>query len=63
MVKDVNEAMNRLPVEEVDARNQRLRRAHDCSLKKEYLPKDLQAVQTPYLNYMAVGFPFPVFSS
>ena len=36
-LQDVNEALNRLPPAEVDARNQRLRRAHDISLKKEYL--------------------------
>ncbi len=50
----MNEALNRLPPAEVDARNQRLRRAHDISLKKEYLPKEQQALQTPYLNYMKV---------
>ena len=53
-LQDVNEAMHRLPPAEVDARNQRLRRAHDISLKKEYLPKELQALQTPYLKYLEV---------
>jgi len=43
-----------LPPAEVDARNQRLRRAHDISLKKEYLPKEQQALQTPYLKYLEV---------
>jgi ubiquinol-cytochrome c reductase subunit 7 len=52
--QDVDEALKRLPQEEVDARNQRLKRASDVSLKKAYLPKDLQAVQTPFKSYMAV---------
>ena len=39
---DVKEALNRLPREIVDARNQRLKRAIDLSLKHKYLPEDLQ---------------------
>lgn len=39
---DVKEALNRLPREIVDARNQRLKRAMDLSMKHEYLPEDLQ---------------------
>ncbi|CAA2991954.1 cytochrome b-c1 complex subunit 7, partial [Olea europaea subsp. europaea] len=39
---DVKEALNRLPREIVDARNQRLKRAIDLSMKHEYLPEDLQ---------------------
>lgn len=46
--------MQRLPVEVIDARNQRLKRAHDVSLKKHYLPKELQDKQTPYLTYIQV---------
>ena len=53
-LQDTNEALKRVPPAEVDARNQRLRRAHDISLKKEYLPKEQQALQTPYLNYLEV---------
>lgn len=41
---DIKEAMNRLPREVVDARNQRLKRAMDLSMKHEYLPKDLQVL-------------------
>ncbi|KAL2455556.1 Cytochrome b-c1 complex subunit 7-2 [Abeliophyllum distichum] len=41
---DVKEAMNWLPREIVDARNQRLKRALDLSMKHEYLPKELQLV-------------------
>ena len=52
--QDVDEALKRLPQEEVDARNQRLKRASDCSLKKAYLPEELQAVQTPYRSYLGV---------
>ena len=39
---DVKEALNRLPREIVDARNQRLKRAMDLSMKHKYLPDDLQ---------------------
>jgi len=39
---DIKEALNRLPREIVDARNQRLKRAIDLSMKHEYLPEDLQ---------------------
>lgn len=41
---DINEALNRLPREIVDARNQRLKRAMDLSLKHTYLPEDLQVL-------------------
>ncbi|KAF2303875.1 hypothetical protein GH714_024025 [Hevea brasiliensis] len=36
---DIKEALNRLPREIVDARNQRLKRAMDLSMKHEYLPE------------------------
>ncbi|KAJ4887931.1 Cytochrome b-c1 complex subunit 7-2 [Raphanus sativus] len=49
---DIKEALNRLPSEVVDARNQRLKRAMDLSMKHEYLPDDLQAVQTPFRSYL-----------
>ncbi|CAH8310642.1 unnamed protein product [Eruca vesicaria subsp. sativa] len=49
---DIKEALNRLPREVVDARNQRLKRAMDLSMKHEYLPADLQAVQTPFRSYL-----------
>ncbi|KAG6414592.1 hypothetical protein SASPL_121965 [Salvia splendens] len=39
---DIKEALNRLPKQVVDARNQRLKRAMDLSMKHEYLPEDLQ---------------------
>lgn len=39
---DIKEALNRLPREIVDARNQRLKRAMDLSMKHEYLPDNLQ---------------------
>uniref|UniRef100_A0A803MJU6 Cytochrome b-c1 complex subunit 7 n=1 Tax=Chenopodium quinoa TaxID=63459 RepID=A0A803MJU6_CHEQI len=39
---DIKEALDRLPREIVDARNQRLLRAIDLSMKHEYLPEDLQ---------------------
>ncbi|XP_022863006.1 cytochrome b-c1 complex subunit 7-like [Olea europaea var. sylvestris] len=49
---DVNEALNRLPREIVDARNQRIKRAMDLSMKHDYLPEDLQAMQTPFRSYL-----------
>ncbi|EYU21947.1 hypothetical protein ABFS82_01G030400 [Erythranthe guttata] len=49
---DVKEALNRLPREIVDARNQRLKRAMDLSMKHDYLPADLQAMQTPFRTYL-----------
>ncbi|KAK9273914.1 hypothetical protein L1049_018726 [Liquidambar formosana] len=49
---DIREALNRLPREIVDARNQRLKRAMDLSLKHKYLPEDLQAMQTPFRYYL-----------
>lgn len=39
---DIKESLNRLPREIVDARNQRLKRAIDLSMKHEYLSSDLQ---------------------
>ncbi|XP_058111202.1 cytochrome b-c1 complex subunit 7-2, mitochondrial-like, partial [Magnolia sinica] len=41
---DIKEALARLPREIVDARNQRLKRAMDLSMKHEYLPEDLQVI-------------------
>lgn len=49
---DIKEALNRLPREIVDARNQRLKRAMDLSMKHQYLPEDLQAMQTPFRGYL-----------
>ena len=54
-MQDVDEALKRLPVEVTDARNQRMKRAVDCSLKKTYLPKDLQDQQTPWAWYVRVS--------
>lgn len=51
-MQDINEALNRLPQEVVDARNQRLKRASDISLKKEYMSPEMQALQTPYASYL-----------
>jgi len=38
---DVQEVLNRLPPEVVDARNQRIKHAMDLSMKHDYLPKEL----------------------
>ncbi|KAK9149721.1 hypothetical protein Scep_008478 [Stephania cephalantha] len=49
---DIKEALARLPREVVDARIQRLKRAHDLSMKHEYLSSDMQAMQTPFRYYL-----------
>ncbi len=53
-VQDIDEAIHRLPQDVVDARMQRLKRAVDCSLKKSYLSKEIQDMQTPYSWYLKV---------
>ncbi|KAF3330157.1 cytochrome b-c1 complex subunit 7-like protein [Carex littledalei] len=50
---DIKEALARLPQEVVDARNQRVKRAMDLSMKHEYLPEEVQALQTPYKSYLS----------
>ena len=54
-LQDIDVALHRLPQDIVDARMQRLKRAVDCSLKKSYLSKELQDMQTPYAWYLKVG--------
>jgi ubiquinol-cytochrome c reductase subunit 7 len=54
MDADVAEALRRLPDEVVFARNARLRRAMDLSLKHEKLPKELRERQTPFEEYLTV---------
>ena len=54
MLQDIDVALHRLPQDVVDARMQRLKRAVDCSLKKSYLSKELQDMQTPYSWYLKV---------
>lgn len=49
---DVDEALKRLPQDELDARNQRLKRAHDINMKHSELPKEMQAKQTPFDFYL-----------
>ncbi|KAL1833127.1 hypothetical protein DCAR_0103191 [Daucus carota subsp. sativus] len=49
---DVQEALNRLPKEVVHARNQRLKRCMDLSMKHSYLSKEMQAMQTPFRTYI-----------
>ncbi|KAG4109491.1 hypothetical protein ERO13_1Z049369v2 [Gossypium hirsutum] len=49
---DIKEALNRLPREIVNARNQRLKRSMDLSMKHEYLPENLQQMQTPFRSYL-----------
>jgi len=49
---DVETALERLPQEVIDARNQRLKRAMDLSMKHAELPKEMQEKQTPFAFYM-----------
>lgn len=49
---DVAEALRRLPDDVVVARNARLRRAMDLSMKGTKLPEELQAKQTPFEHYL-----------
>eukprot|EP01025_Chloroclados_australasicus_P026085 TRINITY_DN2591_c1_g1_i1.p3 TRINITY_DN2591_c1_g1~~TRINITY_DN2591_c1_g1_i1.p3 ORF type:complete len:144 (-),score=10.86 TRINITY_DN2591_c1_g1_i1:225-656(-) len=49
---DIAEALHRLPNEVVMARNQRLKRAIDLSLKNDQLPYHLQDLQTPLNFYL-----------
>eukprot|EP00475_Leptophrys_vorax_P001261 TRINITY_DN10677_c0_g1_i2.p1 TRINITY_DN10677_c0_g1~~TRINITY_DN10677_c0_g1_i2.p1 ORF type:complete len:126 (+),score=8.63 TRINITY_DN10677_c0_g1_i2:112-489(+) len=49
---DIEEALRRLPQPVLDARNQRLKRAIDLSLKHVHLPKEVQAKQTPFEFYL-----------
>eukprot|EP00887_Chlorella_sp_A99_P005351 scaffold1.g5351.t1 len=50
---DVDEALKRLPQDVVDARNQRLKRAHDINMKHSALPKELQACARTRLPWPA----------
>ena len=50
---DVKEALSRLPKEEIDLRNQRLKRAMDLSLKHIYLDEETRKVQTPFDHYLS----------
>ena len=52
---DIKEALARLPREIVDARNQRLKRAMDLSMKHEYLPENFQVSFFPsfFLKFIA----------
>ncbi|CAM8960555.1 unnamed protein product [Rhodiola kirilowii] len=49
---DIREALSRLPRQVVDARNQRIKRAMDLSMKHQYLPEEMQAMQTPFRSYL-----------
>jgi ubiquinol-cytochrome c reductase subunit 7 len=52
MDMDVAEALRRLPEDVVVARNCRLKRAMDLSMKGIKLPYDLQEKQTPFEYYL-----------
>eukprot|EP00217_Crustomastix_stigmatica_P004809 CAMPEP_0183795698 /NCGR_PEP_ID=MMETSP0803_2-20130417/5089_1 /TAXON_ID=195967 /ORGANISM="Crustomastix stigmata, Strain CCMP3273" /LENGTH=122 /DNA_ID=CAMNT_0026040171 /DNA_START=50 /DNA_END=418 /DNA_ORIENTATION=+ len=52
MDQDTAEAIRRLPQHAKDARNQRLKRAMDLSMKHVHLPKEMQQLQTPFDSYL-----------
>lgn len=56
-LQDIKEALRRLPQDVVLARNARLKRAMDLSMKHEHLPKELQEKQTPFDHYLLVSAP------
>lgn len=53
---DIKEALDRLPKQVVDARNQRLKRAMDLSMKHEYLPEDLQVNNFYWIELFHICF-------
>ena len=50
---DYQTALKYIPHDEYVGRQRRIRRAIDISLKHEYLPAEIQALQTPGKVYMA----------
>ncbi|RLN73378.1 hypothetical protein BBJ28_00011411 [Nothophytophthora sp. Chile5] len=48
----VQTALHWIPKDEYTARTKRIARATDCSLKRSYLPDEIQAIQRPYEGYM-----------
>jgi hypothetical protein len=54
-LQDIAEALRRLPDDVVLARNARLKRVMDLSMKHEHLPKELQEKQTPFQHYLLVS--------
>jgi ubiquinol-cytochrome c reductase subunit 7 len=49
----VTKAIHHLSPEEQLARERRIKRAIEISLKKKYLPADLQKMQTPLKPYLS----------
>lgn len=50
---DVQNALKYIPKSEVIARNRRIKRAQHLSLTHTYLPKEVQAAQTPLKGYLS----------
>eukprot|EP00741_Cyanophora_paradoxa_P007346 tig00001107_g7106.t1 len=50
--EEVLEALKRLPADVLEARNKRVKRAVDLSVKKMYLPSEIQAMQKPWEPYL-----------
>jgi len=52
VTKDVSNAINSLDPAVLNARNQRLKRAMDLSMKHTYLQKDMQSRLDPFESYL-----------
>ena len=59
--EDVVTALKYLPEEERVARDKRLRRALDCSMKHIHLPEHMQAAHDPKISYLRVSKIFRFF--
>ncbi|DAZ99947.1 TPA: hypothetical protein N0F65_008754 [Lagenidium giganteum] len=51
--KAVQEALHHISNDEYTSRQRRIARAADCSLKRTYLPDEIQAIQAPFDGYLA----------
>lgn len=49
----VQEALHWVSKDEYMARTRRIARAADCSMKRTYLPEEIQAIQQPLHSYVA----------
>lgn len=51
--RPVQEALHWATSDEYAARTRRMARAADCSMKRTYLPDEIQNIQRPFENYLA----------
>ncbi|KAJ0407632.1 hypothetical protein P43SY_010173 [Pythium insidiosum] len=48
----VQEALHWISKEDYTSRTRRIARAADCSMKRTYLPEEIQNIQRPFDNYL-----------